>query len=155
MKIRAPQYVYELGPLLLHRQFEASKGRRSIHNIAWTRFNVVIDILSPTKSLWLIMRPEFSPRAYSHPLTGQENIDSKIPFANDDPSCDLYSYSSARLMKSIDDLRPYLSFDQSSYPAFRQGLEEVFGSTFGEDGIQIQFTVPDHDEIMREIVGEV
>ncbi|KAI3336831.1 hypothetical protein HD806DRAFT_474932 [Xylariaceae sp. AK1471] len=146
--VHPPRYIYDLGQLFLHRK-GGKEGNR--FELVPTKYNIVVDIISPNKPVWLVMRPEFEPHINrNHGRSGRR--DSECPF-QDRHGYDLECCVTAQLAKKIEDLKiSGGSFAHGSYPAFYQASEVVV-DTSCDEAVRLQFSIPDLEE-MLQIIGK-
>ncbi|KAI1422355.1 hypothetical protein F5Y12DRAFT_799648 [Xylaria sp. FL1777] len=156
---RPPRYVYELGELVLagidHGQAD--------NDYVPTKFNVVVDMVSPQKPVWLFMRPEFEPVKLGDPDNDQARKYLTLPSEgnNGDHMGDYADHSRieigacaaariAKKIREIDLLEPAVGH---SYVLIRYDGSEFGMKMLPDVEVRVQFVIPGYEEIV-EGVGE-
>ncbi|KAI1265223.1 hypothetical protein F5Y18DRAFT_427345 [Xylariaceae sp. FL1019] len=145
-----PRFVYDLGQLFLHRRGSHVKDHRI--DLWSTRYNVVIDLASSRKPVWLVLRPEFEPLPSHSKYRTATHQKSELPFPSR-PDWKLGGAAMAQLAKGFADLKyDRDSFVRSSGASFFIASELVHGTQSGET-IRLKFKTPDLGQ-MTEAVAQ-
>ncbi|KAI1273661.1 hypothetical protein F5Y07DRAFT_402232 [Xylaria sp. FL0933] len=156
---RPPQYAYDLGQLVLTGIEECQDDLDFIP----TRFNLMVDMISPRKPVWLVMRPDFKPSNPGDPdrdqtrkyltLPSEQHTGDHRNGPGNHTRTEINCCVAARVAKSITELRIVPeSFNCSFISKLYDGSE--YGMKLLPDAdVRVQYVMPSFDEIMQT-VGE-
>ncbi|KAI0434019.1 hypothetical protein F5Y09DRAFT_350106 [Xylaria sp. FL1042] len=154
---RPPQYAYDLGQLIL-MGIEECQNRE---DFVPTKFNLVVDMISPRKPVWLIMRPEFYPAKPGDPdgditrkyltLPSEHNTGDHRSGPGNYTRTEINCCVAARVSKSITEVRAVPeSFDHSFIPKLYDGSEHGM-KLLPDADVRVQFVIPSYEEIMQTV----
>ncbi|KAI0903553.1 hypothetical protein F4823DRAFT_568570 [Ustulina deusta] len=154
---RPPRYVYDLGQLVLTGIGEDQENNNPFFP---TKFNLVIDMISPQKPVWLFMRPEFEPVEPNKPdmdkttkyitLPSQYHTGDHSRGLGNRTRTDLSSCVAARIAKKMTDIN--LTQRRLDY----NPLQRYDGSEYGmkmlpNSDVRVRFVTPGYEEIMEAV----
>ncbi|KAI0165901.1 hypothetical protein GGR57DRAFT_512864 [Xylariaceae sp. FL1272] len=147
-KTTTPRFVYDLGQLFVHRRGSHIKDHR--FELWDTRYNVVIDIMSPRKPVWLVLRPEFEPLPSDSKYRSGMHQRSESPFPSR-AGWKLGGSAAAQLAKGLEELKfSSDSFMRGTGSSFFIASELVHETLSGET-VRLKFKTPNLHRMAQEM----
>ncbi|KAI1337849.1 hypothetical protein F5Y15DRAFT_417636 [Xylariaceae sp. FL0016] len=133
-----PRYVYDLGQLIMRRRGKSRTGQTKMESID-THANVVMDIVHPSKAIWVVLRP-------GAPGETKANKNESVY-----PQFRMGGSVTAKLIKRIENLiLGDKAFDGETSPEFLRASNTTF-RTRADESFQLEYATPSFWDMRNKI----